>query len=554
MSSIASLAGVVDELSAILSGLDADSLSAGEAAAAVTVFVRGENLCATGKALCAERAARAGVHRRSGHNDPASWLAERSGETRGRARDALDTAAALSRLNELDGAVRSGELSTTRARVVAEAALLDPRSEPGLVGLARSASLGELRDEAEAVKAAARSQLEDERRYEEVRRARHLRTYTGRDGGLKGQFSLTPDAGAKVLAVLQPASDFFFEEARREGRREHNDAYMADALVAVVTGEWPGTDEGEAESESVADEGEAPDGRAEASGPGAAVCGRLQPPGECPADGGDSRLQPPGECPADGGDSRLQHPGECPADGEPLSTCGGTHSQHVEPNGMLAGSRDTNDGSEYACPAGARGSGPGLGQLRVVGHDSNQRDARGGPPPSPPSAPDHAQAARRRRRRQAGGPQPPRATVICRVDLSALRRGSLAPGESCEIPGVGPVPLAVARELFSDCFLKFVISDGIDVRTVAHFGRSIPAHLKTALQFRDRCCVVPGCGRTFGLEYDHIVEFALGGPTSLENLCRLCGPHHAQKTHKGYRISGGPGGWQWLPPRAGDSA
>jgi hypothetical protein len=110
------------------------------------------------------------------------------------------------------------------------------------------------------------------------------------------------------------------------------------------------------------------------------------------------------------------------------------------------------------------------------------------------------------------------------------------------------VPLSVARELFGDCFVKFVISDGIDVRTVVHYGRSIPAHLKTALQFRDRCCVVPGCGRTFGLEYDHIVEFAKGGPTTLDNLCRLCRPHHGLKTHKGYRISGGPGHWEWVGP------
>lgn len=99
--------------------------------------------------------------------------------------------------------------------------------------------------------------------------------------------------------------------------------------------------------------------------------------------------------------------------------------------------------------------------------------------------------------------------------------------------------------------MKFVISDGIDIHTVVHYGRTISAHLRTALQFRDRCCVVPGCGRTFGLEYDHIVEVANGGATSLENLCRLCGPHHAMKTHKGYRISGSPGNWQWTAPGAG---
>ncbi|MGD0594416.1 MAG: HNH endonuclease signature motif containing protein [Acidimicrobiales bacterium] len=528
--SIASLAGVVDELSSILSGLDADSLSAGEAAAAVSVFVRGENLCATGKALCADRAARAGEHRRSGHIDPASWLAERSGETRGRARDALDTAAALSRLGELDGAVRSGELSPTKARVVAEAASMDPASESKLLEVAREGSLSELRDGAEAVKAAARSELEDTRRYEEIRKGRHLRTFTGRDGGFKGQLSLTPDAGAKVLAVLQPASDFFFEEARREGRREHNEAYLADALVAVITGEWLGN--GEADGDD----------------------------GDHGADGDDGDH---GDDGADGdGADGAGADGEDQADGGQLTPDSGAGKQH---RGRLGGRQLESDGAPAITGAAWGTDCQGLPERRATGdsaeHDSapelpasaagNLQVVAGGCPSPSGVPPTSKEPARQPRRRRRDRPQPPGATVICRVDLAALRRGRLLPGESCEIPGVGAVPLAAARELFGDCFLKFVISDGIDVRTVGHYGRSIPAHLKTALQFRDRRCVVPGCGRTFGLEYDHIVEFAKGGPTTLENLCRLCAPHHAMKTHKSYRISGGPGHWRWTAPREG---
>src|ERR1700691_2499877 len=131
--SIGLLSGVVDELASILSRLDADSLSPGDAALAVSVFVRGEILCASGNAMCAERAARGGEHRRGGHLDPAAWLAERSGESRGRARDALDIAFAQSRLGELDSAVRSGELSPTKARVVAEAASMDPSAQSQLL-------------------------------------------------------------------------------------------------------------------------------------------------------------------------------------------------------------------------------------------------------------------------------------------------------------------------------------------------------------------------------------------------------------------------------------
>ena len=238
--SITALAGVVEELSRLVAGLDAESLSASDAAEAVSVFVRGENLCATGTALCGERAARGGEHRRAGHSDPSSWLAERSGGSRGAARDALSTAGSLSKLAGLDHAVRRGELCPGRARVVAEAASLDEGAEALLLELARHGSLVELRDAAEAVKAARRSVEDEALRYETIRKARHLRSFMGRDGAFKGQLSLTPDAGAKVLAVLQPASDFFFDEARREGRREHNEAYLADALVAVVTGMWAG--------------------------------------------------------------------------------------------------------------------------------------------------------------------------------------------------------------------------------------------------------------------------------------------------------------------------
>jgi hypothetical protein len=551
--SIACLHRVVAELSSILSRLDPDALSPSEAAKAVSVFVQGENLCATGKALCAARAARAGEHKRAGHVDPAAWLAERSGDTRGRARDALNTAAALSRFGGLDDAVRSGELSPTKARVIAEAASMDPSSESQLLELARRGSLAELRDGGEAVKAAARSELDDERRYEEIRRNRHLRTFTGRDGAFKGQLSLTPDAGAKVLAVLQPASDFFFDEARRDGRREHNDAYLADALVAVITGEWRGCETDGQEDERTGDDGaegphEGAGGlyetghRPRESADGPHKAGRNDESEAAPAGGDPNRSSVPtgdqgdpgNPCdsgrPGDGGDDAARDWGEF----SPHEAAGvGEPEVRLE---VDDGRIPVEEASGAAAPDGAP--------------ECEPRVAERAGPAAPPAQPKQKAGAPRRRRR--AGSEPPRATVICRVDLAALRRGFLYPGETCEIPGVGPVPLAVARDLFGDCFLKFVISDGVDVRCVIHYGRSIPAHMKTALQFRDRCCVVPGCGRTFGLEYDHIVEFARGGPTTVGNLARLCGPHHAMKTHRGYRIRGGPGHWEWVAPAGRD--
>lgn len=48
------------------------------------------------------------------------------------------------------------------------------------------------------------------------------------------------------------------------------------------------------------------------------------------------------------------------------------------------------------------------------------------------------------------GRSDPKARVTLRVDLAALRRGRRGPGEVCEIPGVGPVALATAREFLGE--------------------------------------------------------------------------------------------------------
>jgi hypothetical protein len=142
----------------------------------------------------------------------------------------------------------------------------------------------------------------------------------------------------------------------------------------------------------------------------------------------------------------------------------------------------------------------------------------------------------------------PRASIHVRVDHTAFRRGHVEPGETCEIPGIGPIPVASARALAVDAVMSAIVCDGVDVKAVTHLGRSIPAHVRTALVARDPACVVPGCDTRDGLEIDHIVAFAEGGATSLGNLCRLCHWHHYLKTHQGHRLSGEPGDWGWEPP------
>jgi hypothetical protein len=62
--------------------------------------------------------------------------------------------------------------------------------------------------------------------------------------------------------------------------------------------------------------------------------------------------------------------------------------------------------------------------------------------------------------------------------------------------------------------------------------RTINRRLRRALERRDKCCVVPGCGATRGLHAHHLVHWEDGGPTELWNLVLLC-PFHHRLHHKG---------------------
>ena len=62
--------------------------------------------------------------------------------------------------------------------------------------------------------------------------------------------------------------------------------------------------------------------------------------------------------------------------------------------------------------------------------------------------------------------------------------------------------------------------------------RTVNRRLRRALEHRDRCCAVPGCGATRGLHAHHIVHWEDGGLTELANLLLLCPFHHRQH-HRG---------------------
>jgi hypothetical protein len=124
--------------------------------------------------------------------------------------------------------------------------------------------------------------------------------------------------------------------------------------------------------------------------------------------------------------------------------------------------------------------------------------------------------------------------LVC--DLFAWRRGHTHASEACHIIGGGPIPVEVAKELAADAFVKAVLHDGVEIHTIKHFGRYLPAPLRTALdlgpvpEFTGRECT--DCGSRWGLQYDHVDPVANQGPTEYANLKARCYKDHQIKTEK----------------------
>ena len=135
----------------------------------------------------------------------------------------------------------------------------------------------------------------------------------------------------------------------------------------------------------------------------------------------------------------------------------------------------------------------------------------------------------------------PLAMVIIHMSKAAYERGWTEPGEICEIEGLGPIPVAIARRMTSDSIFKSLVMDGVDITRISHHGRTIPAHLRTAVETQDPVCTILGCETSRHLEIDHNIPVAAGGLTELTNLGRPCHHHHDLKTRHDLRRHGPPG-------------
>ena len=208
-----------------------------------------------------------------------------------------------------------------------------------------------------------------------------------------------------------------------------------------------------------------------------------------------------------------------------------------------AGDNDSAAGDEDAAAAG-EGEGEGVAPAEcslsntggdVSGRGSLDDDVTAGPVVKSPRA----------RRRGAG--VNPKTRAVVRVDLEALVRGRVDGDETCEIAGLGPVPVSVARELLGDATLHLVLTKGTQVANVTYLGRGPNTAQRIALLWTAPQCTRLGCHQR-ATEHDHRAPYADKPETVLENIDGYCHRDHDLKTYEGWALITGTGRREMVPP------
>ena len=360
------------------------------------------------------------------------------------------------------------EGSVSYAKVRALTRVATPASETELLEFARAGSAAKLE---RTVRMWRKLSRDEELTAEQARhRSRALSVFVDGDGIYVVRGRLEPEAGAVLMRAVEAASDALF---RRE--RDAPDAHSAKAgRRPKEANARPEPKQRRADALGLLAE------RALAAGFGG---------GECRESGGDAEAISGGRFRESGGDL-----------GKPA------HGSD-EPGG------DADDAGEV----GEAGS-PRLAD-RGAATRGESAGMRG----------DEPKDAGRTESRVASGTRAERYQVMVHCDAATLAAEG-EPGRS-DLDGIR-VSAETSRRMACDAAVVAMVhaKDGA-VLSVGRRTRTIPPHVRRALEERDRGCRFPGCACRF-TEAHHVKHWADGGETSLKNTLLLCRRHH-RAVHEG---------------------
>jgi Domain of unknown function (DUF222)/HNH endonuclease len=115
----------------------------------------------------------------------------------------------------------------------------------------------------------------------------------------------------------------------------------------------------------------------------------------------------------------------------------------------------------------------------------------------------------------------------------------------------GTLSIPAALDLAAQAQLIPVILDGAGgVLGYGHARRIATAAQRRALAARDGGCSFPACDRPPAwTEAHHVIAWADGGKTDIDNLTLLCGHHHRNFSRIGWTCRMQRGVPHWIPPR-----
>ena len=137
--------------------------------------------------------------------------------------------------------------------------------------------------------------------------------------------------------------------------------------------------------------------------------------------------------------------------------------------------------------------------------------------------------------------------LVILVDGIALKRGYAAPGETCEIPGIGTIPVAWIQALLPSVHTEMLIHDSVDIRAYATTTRHRTRPVDLSVRVRDRDCTVPRCHHDIS-ELDHITDYADTHDTSVVNVHGMCTANHDDTTYRDATFTRNDTHWNWWPP------
>ena len=117
--------------------------------------------------------------------------------------------------------------------------------------------------------------------------------------------------------------------------------------------------------------------------------------------------------------------------------------------------------------------------------------------------------------------------VMILIDHETLATG-LHEASRCELDDVTPLSPTAARRLLCDANILTAVADRTPWNlNLGHSRRAANRKIRKALIARDRTCTAPGCERPHWMcEIHHVIPWADGGRTDLDNLTLLCNRHH----------------------------